>query len=302
MELPPRLRSLVDSAKQYGPARIAVAAAEDPEVLEACAWAVREGLAEPLFFGDARRIGEAWSRIGPPSSEFEVYDAASTKEACAAAVEAVRQGSANVLLKGLVQTADLMRAVLDPEKGLRSGKLLTHVAAIELPHLNRLFLLSDGGLIPAPTLQEKVEIVKNAVFAAGAFGLKKPKVAILAAVETVSESMSATVHGACLKAMADHNQISGCLVDGPLSLDAAVSPEAAAHKKIPGPVAGNADVLIVPDIEAGNVLAKSMTFIAGGLMCGIVMGAAAPIVITSRADPPAAKLASIAFAAAVSRL
>ncbi|HHV78889.1 MAG TPA: bifunctional enoyl-CoA hydratase/phosphate acetyltransferase [Firmicutes bacterium] len=298
----PRLRNLVDSAKRHAPVRIAVAGAEYTEVLEACAWAVREGLAEPIFFGNATKVNELWSQISPESSAFEIRHSANVKEACAGAVEAVRVGEAGILMKGLLQTADIMRAALDPDKGLRTGRLLTHVAAIELPCINRLFLLSDGGLVPAPTFPEKAEIVRNAVFAARAFGLENPKVAILAAVETISEAMTAAVHAACLKVMAERGQITGCVVDGPLSLDAAISPEAAKHKKIAGPVAGSADILIVPDIEAGNVLAKSMTFIAGGLMAGIVVGARAPIVITSRADPPASKLASIAFAAAVSRL
>lgn len=300
MKLSPRMQQIFDSVKGLGPVTISVAGAEDLEVLRACAHLVRDGLARPILFGRAGVVLDLCRQAGIDSSHVEIRDVQAPAEICPRAVESVRIGEAKVLVKGLVQTADLMRAALDSEKGLRTGRLLSHVAVVELPKLDRLLLVSDGGLVPHPSLLEKAQIIRNAVAVARAIGVAEPKVAVLAAVETVSENMPATVEAACLKVMAERRQIEGCVVDGPLALDNALFAEAAEHKGIRSPVAGKADVLIVPNIEAGNILVKSMTFVCGGLMAGVVVGAAAPIVLTSRADPAEAKVASLAVAIAVS--
>jgi phosphate butyryltransferase len=208
----------------------------------------------------------------------------------------VRAGEADVIMKGSLGTAFLIQAALDREKGLRQGKLFTHVAVYEIPGFNRLLLISDGGVVIAPDLYEKIEIVQNAIDVAHILGIGEPKVAVLAAAELVNPKIVSTVDAANLSKMAERGQIVGGLVDGPLALDNAISPEAAHIKGIDGPVAGRADVLIVPDIEAGNIMAKAITYFAHGEMAGIVTGAAAPIVVTSRSDSERSKLVSIALA------
>ena len=212
------------------------------------------------------------------------------------AVGLVRQGRAGVLVKGKLDTADLLRAVLDKESGLRAGALLTHVGLFDVPGLDRLLYISDGGVVLNPTLHQKLEITRNAISVAHALGLTVPKVAILAAAEFVTEDMPTTVDAASLTKMADRGQITGAMVDGPFGLDNAVSQAAAETKGLRGPVAGRADILIVPSVEAGNLMAKVITFLSGGRMAGIVVGARVPIVITSRADPHQGKLFSIALA------
>lgn len=216
-------------------------------------------------------------------------------------VRLVHENRADVLMKGLVDTATFMKAVLNPDFGLRTGELLSHLAAFEVPNFNRIIFVTDGGINIAPTLEEKISILKNAIRALRAIGYTEPKVAVLSAVETVSFKMQSSVDAAILAKMAERNQIKGALVDGPLALDNAVSEEAAAHKGIKSPVAGRADLILVPNIETGNALGKSLTFLAGGLMAGIVVGAKAPVVLSSRADSPLSKLMSIVLACLVKR-
>lgn len=201
-----------------------------------------------------------------------------------------------MLVKGKLDTADLLRAVLDRESGLRAGALLTHVGLFDVPGLDRLLYISDGGVVLNPTLHQKMEITRDAVSVAHTLGLAILKVAILAAAEFVTEDMPTTVDAAALTKMADRGQITGALVDGPFGLDNAVSLAAAETKGLRGSVAGRADILIVPSVEAGNLMAKVITFLPGGRMAGIVVGARVPIVITSRADPHQGELFSIALA------
>ena len=203
-------------------------------------------------------------------------------------------------MKGLVGTADFMRAVLDKTEGLGTGRLLSHVVAFEPAGYQRLLLLTDAAINIAPDLAQKVQIVENALQVSRALGNQETKVAMLAAVETVTASMKATEDAALIAKMAERGQIKGCRIDGPLALDNAVSLAAAHHKGICGDVAGHADLLVVPNIEAGNVLYKSLVYFANTPLAGIVVGAAAPVVLTSRADSPANKLNSIALAVVVS--
>ncbi len=250
--------------------------------------------------GDARRIEASASDAGIDLAELggelvDVPEGSEPSEVARRAVDLVRGGRAGVLMKGKLETAELLRAVLNRESGLRNGELLTHVALLEVPRLDRLLYISDGGVVLCPTLQQKLAIVRNAVAVAHALGLAEPKVAILAASELVQPEVATSVDAAALSKMSDRGQIRGAVVDGPLGLDNAVSAMAAETKGIGGPVAGRADVLIVPGVETGNLMTKMITFLAGGRMAGIVVGARAPVVIASRADPHAGKLYSLAL-------
>ena len=285
---------LVEKARRAGPVRIAVAAAEDDDVL----LSLREGrgMVEPVLFGDAGKIASAAVRVGLDLGGIEVVDHPDPKKAALEAVRSVREGRAAFLMKGMIQTADFMKAALHPEFGLRSDRLLSHVAVYDAPGYDRMIFLTDGGLNLAPDLNQKREIIQNAVEVAARLGVNTPKVAVLGAVEAVNPSMPATLDAAALAKMAERGQIRGAVVDGPLALDLAVSEEAAAHKGVRSPVAGRADVLLVPNIEVGNALGKAIMYFGGGIMAGRVAGATAPIVLNSRADTAQGKFASLAAA------
>jgi phosphate butyryltransferase len=212
------------------------------------------------------------------------------------AVKSVYSNKAQILMKGNLSTKELMKPALSKEYGLRTGKVLSHVALFEIPNQEKLYFLTDAGMIISPTIDEKVEIIKNAVKIAQAVGIQTPKVAALAAVESVNPAMGATVDAAALTLMQKRGQIKECLVDGPLAFDNAVSIKAASHKKIESEVAGNADILLVPSIETGNALYKSFVYFAGAKVAGIISGAKAPIVVTSRADAAEDKLYSLTLA------
>ncbi|NLG48840.1 MAG: bifunctional enoyl-CoA hydratase/phosphate acetyltransferase [Chloroflexi bacterium] len=206
-----------------------------------------------------------------------------------------RQGEADVVVKGTLDTPTFLRAALDRDTGLRAGRLFTHVAVCEIPGFDRLLLISDGGVVVAPDIYQKIEIVQNSIEVAHRLGIDTPRVAILAASEFVSPKIPSTVDAANLSKMAERGQIRGALVDGPLALDNAISQEAAQVKGINGPVAGRADILIVPDIEAGNMLTKGLTYFAHAEMAGIVVGGTAPMVVASRSDSHKTKLVSLAL-------
>jgi len=210
-------------------------------------------------------------------------------------MELVSQGHAQIAMKGKVETGDFLRAALNKEYGLRRGNLLTHVGAFEIPGIDRLIFVSDAGVVVAPDMEQKVEIVRNAIRVARALGVEQPRVAILAATEMVNPKIPATLDAANLAKMADRGQITGGLVDGPLALDNAISPESVAVKGIQSQVAGYADILIPPDIEAGNVLAKAITYFANGKMAGVVVGARSPMIVASRSDTHETKLVSMAL-------
>ncbi len=296
-----RLDDLLAVARGVGPARVAIASPEEREVLLAVRDAVRAGIALPYLVGDGQRIAAVAAREGIDLQELkgQLVDVPAgegqSTEVARRAVELVHRGQATVLMKGKMETADLLRATLDRDVGLRTGRLLSHVALIEMPGLDRLLYVTDGGVVLFPNLHQKLDIARNAVAVAHALGLAEPKIAVLAPAELVNSEIPATVDAAALAKMADRGQITGALVDGPFGLDNAVSIAAAETKGIHGPVAGRADILLVPSVEAGNLMAKVMTFLAGGRMAGIVVGASAPIVITSRADPHQGKLLSIAL-------
>ncbi|MCL6616222.1 MAG: phosphate butyryltransferase [Anoxybacillus ayderensis] len=293
-----KLQSLITKATQFPEATVAVAAAEDEEVLKAVAQALQAGFGRFILYGDESVL----SRLVPEYVQDENRDAirivhASTKEEAAhMAVKAVHGKEASVLMKGNVPTATILKAVLNKEYGLRTGRVLSHVALFDVPHYGRPILVTDAAMNIAPDLQQKTEIIMNAVQVAKAIGIHTPKVAPLAAVEVVNPAMPATIDAAALSLMNQRGQLKDCIVDGPLALDNAISVESAQHKGIQSSVAGHADILVVPNIETGNVLYKSLVYFARAQVGAIIAGAKAPIVLTSRADSAESKLYSLALA------
>ncbi len=289
---------VVEAARGSGPARVVVASPEHEEVLAALARAEDLGLALPVLVGDERAIRGLAERSSLDASAWRIVDEPDPAlTSIRAATIASEEGGA-VLMKGRVQTADLLRAVLSRELGLRRAGLVSHVWVTELAEETRLVLVSDAGVVILPTLEEKVQITKNAVEVAHALGIETPRVAVLAALEQVNPRVRSTTDAAILAKMGDRGQLRGVVIDGPLTLDTALGPRGAG-RGYTSPVEGSADVLIVPHIEAGNALTKSLTYFRRGLSAGIVHGAAVPVVLTSRADSEDVKLASIALAVLV---
>ncbi len=294
-----KLNDLVILAQSHTKKRLVVAAAADRHVLEAVNQAVGMNLVTPILIGKKTEIETIASEIKMNLTGVELVDIPDLFQSAELAVSYIRQGKADILMKGLIATGSLLKAVLDKEKGLRKGGTLSHVAFFESPYYHKLLCVTDAAMNVAPDLSEKISIVENAVDAFHKLGITNPKVAIIAAVEVVNPKMEATVHAAILTQMNRRNQITGCLVDGPLALDNIVSKEAAEHKGIVSEVAGEADIIVTPDINVGNVLYKSLNFLGGAVAAAVIMGAQVPIVLTSRSDSEQSKLMSIALAAAM---
>jgi phosphate butyryltransferase len=286
---------LLEAAKSKGPKRVAVAAGHQAEVMLASLDAEVSGLAEVILVGDADQIRAIARENGFDISRMEIVHAPQPREAAWQVMKLVSEGKADVAMKGKVETSDFLRAALSKELGLRTGRLFTHVAVFEIPEFDRLIFISDAGVVVAPDLEQKVEIVQNAILVAHGLQIQLPRVAVLAATEIVNPRIPTTLDAANLSKMADRGQIRGGLVDGPLALDNAISPESARIKGIKSEVAGYADILIAPDIEAGNVLAKAITYFAQGKMAGVVVGARCPLILPSRSDTREAKLVSLAL-------
>lgn len=281
--------------------RLAVAGASDDFILQAVRDAEETLDATAILSGPGDELREATRKHGLDAARTRILPVAGPEEAVLTAIEAVRSGEADVLVKGMVPTAVLMKAVLDPEKGLRGHGLLSHVAVFDTPGYERMLFVTDGGLNIVPGLGEKAAILENAVSVATTLLGRQPKAAVLAAVEVVNPGMPATVEAAALAKMAERGQIKGVVVEGPLALDGAVNPDAARHKGIRAGICGDADILLVPSIEVGNILSKAITYFAGGIMAGVVVGGRVPVVLTSRADSSESKLASISVAAVLAR-
>jgi phosphate butyryltransferase len=294
------LTTLLDLAKQKGVCRVAVAAAADKHVLDAIMMAKKEGFAEPILVGEKAAIESIAKEIGFNLSDVQIIDIADPYKASVEAVSLIRNNKADILMKGLVGTGPMLKAVLDKENGLRKGATLSHVALFETQFYHKLLGVTDAAMNVAPEFEEKVSMVQNAIEVFHKLGIMEPKVAIVCAVETVNPKMEATVHAAMLTQMNRRKQIKGCIIDGPLALDNAVSAESAQHKGIVSDVAGDVDLIVTPDINSGNVLYKSMNFLGGATTAAVIMGAKVPIVLTSRADSEKSKLMSIALAAAIS--
>ncbi|WRS27330.1 bifunctional enoyl-CoA hydratase/phosphate acetyltransferase [Oscillospiraceae bacterium MB08-C2-2] len=293
------LEALTAQLKTRSPQRLAIAAAEDDEVLKAAHESLHLGITLPVLIGDTTTIQELARRLSLDLTGMPVIQSEGPIRSAALAVELVRQGEADMLMKGLLQTADLLRAVLHREKGLRTGKTLSHVGAMHCLSTGRTLFITDSAMVMYPDLKTKAELIANAVKMASAMGVKQPKVAAIAAVELVNPDMPPTIDAALLTMMNRRGQIRDCIVDGPLAMDLVLNAEAARHKGVDSPVAGQADILLMPNIEAGNAAMKAMVNMGDCLMGGVVMGARVPIALTSRADSHQSKVYSIACAAAV---
>ncbi|NMB08404.1 MAG: phosphate butyryltransferase [Tissierellia bacterium] len=286
---------LIELAKSKGTKKIAVAVAEDKEVLEAVKLASEFKLVYPTLVGDVDKIKKLGEEIDFNFNQAKIVDEKDQVLAAREATRLVSSGECDILMKGLVPTATIMKQVLDKEIGLRTEKVISHVAVFHVKTYHKVFLVTDPAMNITPDLQQKKQIIENTVELAHSLDIETPKVAILAASEKVSPKMEATVHAEELVNMYKNGEIKDCVVDGPFALDNAISKEAAKVKGIVSDVAGNPDILLVPNIDAGNVLYKSLTFLAGAKSAGIILGTKAPIVLTSRADNKEAKLHSIAL-------
>jgi len=275
---------------------VAIAGAEDKEAIKAVSEAQELGVSA-ILFGKKEIIEKNLSEIGV---EYPIVDCRTDEESSKMAVKYVADGKAHIVMKGLVKTSTLLKAVLDKEYGLRTERLLSHITLLEVPGINRLIFLTDGGMVIRPTLEQKVQIIENAVNVAKKLGYEMPKVGIIAAVETVNPDMPETLEAALIAKMNERGQIKGCKIDGQLGIDNALSVYAAEVKGIKGEVAGHADILVVPDIHSGNFLGKSAVYFANGRIAGIIAGAKAPVIVISRADTSDSKFVSIALAMALS--
>ena len=295
-----KLSELIERAKNKPRKKIAVAAAEDEPVLKALKSALEQGIATPVLVGDKAKIEKIAKAIDLDLSDIQiVHNDKGATESARIAVSLVKSGEADILMKGFVSTGALLRAVLNKEEGLRKGSVLSHVAFFESPHYHKLLGVTDAAMNMDPDFDTKVHILNNAVEACHKIGIDNPKVAVIAAVEVVNSKMEATVHAAMLKTMSDRKQFNGCIVDGPLAIDNAINKEAAEHKGIDSVVAGDCDMILAPNLEAGNMFYKSLNFLGGASVAAVIMGAAVPIVLTSRADSDSSKMHSIALAAAM---
>lgn len=294
-----QLSSLIDLAKSGPTQRIALAAAADDDALVALDRAVTLGVASGILVGAIDEIKKTLERNGLDASRYTIIDAPTDPQAAMEAVKLVSEKKADLLMKGHLSTSVLLKAVLDKRVGLRTDRTLSHVALMQQPGLDRLVFITDAAMNIAPNLPQKASIIQNAADVARCLGCTQPKVALLAAGSHIDERLPQTLDAAVLSKMGDRHQLGDVLVDGPISLDAALSPECAALQGVTGPVAGNADILMVSHLEAGNVLYKGMVYFADGKIAGVLAGAKAPVILTSRADTDESKLNSIALGAIV---
>lgn len=287
-------------AKSFPKRRVAVVGAGDIDVIEAVFDAKNEGLIEPIFIDSKEKILKANSDKFDLSG-IEIIDEGEKIPQCQAGIKLVKENRADILMKGLIPTPILFKEVLNKETGLRFGKLLTHIGVIKTPYYHKMLIMTDGGIVIAPTLDDKIAILENASIVAKALEIEKPKVAAISAVETISTNMQSTVDAAILTKMYERGQLPGFIVDGPLAMDNAVSKEAALHKGIKSEVSGDPDILLMPNIESGNIFYKALVYLGGGAdTAGIVIGAKVPLVVPSRSDSPQNKLNSIIMANLIS--
>lgn len=296
-----QLQRLLRMAESRPPLRTAVVHPVDALSLTGAVEAARRGLIEPILIGPLARVRGAAETAGLDLEGLALIDVEHSHEAATRACELAARGEAAAIMKGALHTDELLEAVVAAHSGLRTERRMSHVFVLDVPSYPRPLLVSDAALNIAPDLATKRDIVQNAIDCAQAMNIANPRVAILSAVETVNPKMASTLDAAALCKMADRGQIVGGVLDGPLAFDNAISVEAAEAKGIRSPVAGRADILIVPDIESGNILAKQLFYLANAQSAGIVMGARVPIMLTSRSDPEASRLASCALAILVSQ-
>ncbi|MGD8627145.1 MAG: bifunctional enoyl-CoA hydratase/phosphate acetyltransferase [Anaerolineae bacterium] len=288
---------LIHAARRAGPVPVAVAAAHDPEVLKAVGRAQREGMIEATLVGDWPAIEAYAAQTDVDLGISQIVHEPDARQAARRVVRLAREGEVGAVVKGQIKTSDLLSAALNRDIGIRGRGLLTHVGIFELPGLERLIYLSDSGVVVYPDVYQKLKIINNVVGVARFFGVERPRVAILAASETVHPKIPASIDALALAKMAEQGWVEGAVVDGPLGLELAISPRAAALSDVASPIAGLADVLIVPNVEAGNIVAKGLLYFAHARMAGLVVGARVPIVINSRADSAETRYLSLAMTA-----
>jgi phosphate acetyltransferase len=296
-----KYQRLIDYCRTVPPLPTAVAHPCDESSLAGAVEAAQMGLIAPILCGPAARIRSVAQQFGIPIADCTIVDAPYSQAAAEAAVNLVREGKAEALMKGSLHTDELMGAVVRRDSGMRTGRRVSHCFVMAVPGHEDPLIISDAAVNIAPTLEEKRDILQNAIDLAHALQFKEVRVAVLSAMETVNPKVPSTIEAAALCKMVDRKQVTGALVDGPLALDNAIDPEAARIKGIDSPVAGRANVLIVPDLEAGNMLAKSLSFLASADAAGIVLGARVPIILTSRADSVMTRRASCAVAVLVAK-
>lgn len=286
---------IIKFAKEIGPKTVSVACCQDKEVLIAVENARKENIVDAILVGDIEKTKEIADELGISLENYKLIDIKDLSEACLKAVELVSSGEAHMVMKGLVDTSIILKSVLNKEIGLRTGNILSHVAVFDIEGYDRLFFITDSAMNLDPDVNAKKQIIENACSVARALDIDEPKVALICAKEKVNPKMKDTVEAKELEDMYLRGEIKGCIVGGPFALDNAISEEAARHKGMNHPIAGKADILVVPDIEAGNVLYKSIAFFAKCENAGLIVGAKAPIILTSRADSDKTKLNSIAL-------
>ena len=290
-----KIAALIKQAKQLMPLHTAVIHPVTSESLQGAVEAAQKKLVEPILVGPITKINKAAQKLNLDLANFEIIDTEHSHAAAEKAVELARTGKVQMLMKGSLHTDEMMQAILDKDKGLRTDKRMSHVFVLDISTYNKLLLLTDCAINIAPHLMDKKDIVQNAINLALAIGITKPKVAILSAIETVTDKIPSTIDAAALCKMADRKQIVGGILDGPLAFDNAISLTAAQIKEIESSVAGDPDILVVPNLEAGNMLAKQLDYLAQAKLAGILLGARVPVVLTSRADQVDARLASCAL-------
>lgn len=288
-------KNLIAQAKQLPAIKTAVVHPVTREAIEGLIESAKNGLICPVLIGRSDKIKQAADEANLDITPYEIIDTEHSHAAAEQAVLLARKGTVDMIMKGSLHTDEFMQPIINREKGLRTAKRMSHVFIIETPTYHKLLLLTDCALNVWPDLMDKQDIVQNAIDLAQAIGIHKPKVAILSAIETINDKLKSTIDAAALCKMADRHQIIGGILDGPLGFDNAVSEEAAHIKNIVSPVAGKADILLAPDLEAGNMLAKQLQYLAKAKMAGIVIGARIPIVLTSRADIAETRLTSCAL-------
>jgi phosphotransacetylase len=291
-----KYEQMLTKCKSLKPVPTAVAHPCEASALSGAVEAAKLGLIVPILVGPRDKIEATAKSAGIDISGYEIVDAPHSHASAAKAVELLRETKAELLMKGSLHTDELMAAVVSREGGLRTGRRISHVFVMDVPTYHKVLFITDGAINIAPTLEDKADICQNAIDLVIALGLKRPKVAILAAVETVTSKMPATIDAASLCKMADRGQITGAVLDGPLAFDNAISKQAAGTKGIHSQVAGDPDILLAPDLEAGNILAKQLSFLANADTAGLVLGARVPIILTSRADSVRARIASCGVA------
>jgi phosphate butyryltransferase len=292
---------VIEKAINYGPKILSVAVSQAEDVMTAVEQARQMGLINGILVGDKEETIKVCQELNINPKNYEIIDKQDKDEPARTAVRLVREKKADLLMKGMLGTARLLKAVLDKEIGLRTQQLLSHAYVLKLKNYERLLTVTDGAMNIAPGLEQKVQIVQNVINFCHCLEIKIPKIAILAALELVNPDMPATIDAACLSKMAERGQIEGAIVDGPLAFDNAISKEAALRKGIQSSVSGEVDAVLVPDIESGNIFAKSLVYLAKAEPAGVLLGTTAPVVLVSRSDNPLSKIRSIALAILISK-